>query len=72
MDEAVYVLKPKQPRKPNTELDSRSFRDGAIFLFKRAGYKKTNLLVCRLQLPNGKRIRIDRGDPNKPHLTVPD
>jgi len=53
MDEAVSVLKSKQSRKPKTELESRSFRDGAIYLFKRADYKKPTWF-CRVKVPNGK------------------
>jgi hypothetical protein len=39
MDNPVSILKPKRVRKDKTELDSRSFKDGAIYLFRRADYK---------------------------------
>jgi len=53
MDESVSILKSKQPRKPKKELDSRSFKDGAIYLFKRADYKKPTWF-CRVKVPSAK------------------
>ena len=50
MSEAVQTLK---LRKPKTELESRSFKDGAIYLFRRADYKKPTWF-CRVKVPNGK------------------
>ena len=54
MDESVSILKAKQPRKPKKELESRSFKDGAIYLFKRADYKKPTwfCLTRRCVVPN--------------------
>ena len=53
MSEAVQPLKQPRVRKPRTELESRSFRDGAIYLFRRADYKKPTWF-CRVKVPNGK------------------
>jgi integrase len=53
MDGAISVLKQKRVRKAETELESRSFKDGAIYLFKRADYKKPTWF-CRVKVPNAK------------------
>ena len=53
MNVAVENPKPKRERKAKTELDSRSFRDGAIYLFKRADYVKPTWF-CRVKVPNAK------------------
>jgi hypothetical protein len=53
MDEVVQPLKQPRIRKPKTELESRSSKDGAIYLFKRAEYKKPTWF-CRVKVPNGK------------------
>jgi integrase len=50
--------KPKDPsekkaRKPKTELESKSFKDGAIYLFKRADYVKPTWF-CRVKVPGAK------------------
>lgn len=50
MVEPVQALK---QRKPKTELESRSFKDGAIYLFRRADYKKPTWF-CRVKVPNGR------------------
>ena len=39
----------KRPRKPKTELESRSFKDGAIYLYRRADYKKPTWF-CRIKV----------------------
>jgi integrase len=53
MDETVQGLKPKPIRKAKVELESRSFKDGAIYLFRRADYKKPTW-SCRVKVPNSK------------------
>ena len=53
MNVAVENPKPKRERKAKTELESRSFRDGAIYLFKRADYVKPTWF-CRVKVPNAK------------------
>jgi hypothetical protein len=53
MDGAISELKSKKVRKEKTELESRSFKDGAIYLFKRADYKKPTWF-CRVKVPNAK------------------
>ncbi len=53
MDDSVSILKPKRVRKAKTELESRSFKDGAIYLFRRADYKKPTWF-CRVKVPNTK------------------
>ena len=53
MSEAVENPKPKRQRKAKTELESRSFKDGAIYLFKRADYVKPTWF-CRVKVPNAK------------------
>ena len=53
MDRAVSDLKPGNSRKEKQELDSRSFKDGAIYLFRRADYKKPTWF-CRVKVPNAK------------------
>lgn len=40
-------------RKPKTELESKIFRDGAIYLFRRADYKKPTWF-CRIKIPHTK------------------
>ncbi len=45
-------MEPKRKRKSKSELESRSFKDGAIYLFKRADYKKPTWF-CRIKIPNG-------------------
>ena len=54
MDRDVSDLKPGNSRKEKQELDSRSFKDGAIYLFRRADYKKPTWF-CRVKVPNAKR-----------------
>jgi len=53
MDDTVSDPKTKQLRKAKTELDSRTFKDGAIYLFRRADYKKPTWF-CRVKVPNAK------------------
>lgn len=53
MDESFSELKPRKTRKAKTELESRTFKDGAIYLFKRADYKKPTWF-CRVKVPNAK------------------
>ena len=53
MDEAVQSSKPKKERKAKTELESKTFKDGAIYLFKRADYVKPTWF-CRVKVPNAK------------------
>ena len=53
MNEAAESPKPKRDRKAKTELESRSFRDGAIYIFKRADYVKPTWF-CRVKVPNAK------------------
>jgi integrase len=53
MDGVISELKSKKVRKEKTELESRSFKDGAIYLFKRADYKKPTWF-CRVKVPNAK------------------
>lgn len=43
----------KAPRKPKTDLESKIFRDGAIYLFKRNDYKKPTWF-CRVKIPGAK------------------
>jgi integrase len=43
----------KKARKPKTELESKSFKDGAIYLFKRADYVKPTWF-CRVKVPGAK------------------
>jgi integrase len=51
------TLKPEtsetKKRKDKTVLESRTFKDGAIYLFKRADYKKPTWF-CRVKVPNAK------------------
>ena len=49
MGETSEVSKRKIERKAKTELESRSFREGAIYLFKRADYVKPTWF-CRVKL----------------------
>ena len=53
MDDSGSILNAKSKRKEKTELDSRSFKDGAIYLFRRADYKKPTWF-CRIKVPNAK------------------
>ena len=53
MDEAENDSAPKKIRKPKTELESKVFKDGAIYLFKRADYKKPTWF-CRVKVPGAK------------------
>ena len=53
MDEAADESKLKRERKAKTELESRTFREGAIYLFKRADYVKPTWF-CRVKVPNSK------------------
>ncbi len=48
MDDVVEGL--KKLRKPKNDLESRSFMDGAIYLFRRADYKKPTWF-CRVKVP---------------------
>ena len=49
MDEQAAVVA-ERGRKPKEALDSRSFMDGAIYLFRRADYKKPTWF-CRVKVP---------------------
>ncbi len=53
MNEAVESSKRKLIVKFKTELESRTFKDGAIYLFKRADYVKPTWF-CRVKVPNAK------------------
>jgi integrase len=53
MDEKVNKSKQKRERKTKTELESRTFKEGAIYLFKRADYVKPTWF-CRIKVPNSK------------------
>ena len=53
MDETADKSKLKRERKAKTELQSRTFREGAIYLFKRADYVKPTWF-CRVKVPNSK------------------
>ena len=53
MSESVSELKTKRRRKPKTELERRSFKDGAINLYRRTDSKKP-IWYCRLKVPNAK------------------
>jgi integrase len=53
MVENLSETEAKKPRKPKTELESKSFKDGAIYLFKRADYKKPTWF-CRVKVPGAK------------------
>ena len=53
MDEAGSEQQAQRLRKAKTKLESRSFRDGAIYLFRRANYK-TPIWFCRIKAPNSK------------------
>ena len=41
----------KRPRKSKEALDSRTFRDGQIYLYRRQDYKK-QIWFCRIKIPN--------------------
>ena len=43
----------KRPRKSKETLDSRTFRDGQIYLYRRQDYKK-QIWFCRIKVPNTK------------------
>jgi len=43
----------RQPRDQKQDLESRSFRDGAIYLFRRGDYKKPTWF-CRVKVPGAK------------------
>ena len=43
----------KKKRQPKAALESRTFKDGAIYLFKRADYKKPTWF-CRIKVPHVK------------------
>jgi len=43
----------KRPRKSKEALDSRTFRDGQIYLYRRQDYKK-QIWFCRIKVPNTK------------------
>lgn len=49
MVEILSETKTKKTRQPKTELESKSFKDGAIYLFKRADYKKPTWF-CRVKV----------------------
>ena len=53
MNKAVENPKPQKERKAKTELESKTFKDGAIYLFKRADYVKPTWF-CRVKVPNSK------------------
>jgi integrase len=53
MEQAATDAKAKRERKAKAELDSRTFNDGAIYLFRRADYKKPTWF-CRVKVPNSK------------------
>ena len=43
----------KRPRKSKEALDSRTFRDGQIYLYRRQDYKK-QIWFCRIKVPKTK------------------
>ncbi|MBJ7252710.1 MAG: hypothetical protein JHC89_15220, partial [Acetobacteraceae bacterium] len=45
--------KSTRTRKPKSELESRIFKDGAIYLFRRTDYKNPTW-VCRIKVPDTK------------------
>ena len=51
--EPAKIDRRRQPRDQKTELDSRTFRNGAISLFRRADYKKLTWF-CRVKVPGAK------------------
>ncbi len=53
MDGVGSEPKARRPRKQKEKLESRSFRDGAIYLFRRADYKKPTWF-CRVKVPSSK------------------
>ena len=53
MDGVRSKPKAQHTRKQKSKLESRSFRDGAIYLFRRADYKKPTWF-CRVKVPNSK------------------
>jgi integrase len=53
MEDNLFEAAEKKQRKPKTELESKSFKDGAIYLFKRADYKKPTWF-CRVKVPGAK------------------
>ena len=54
MDGVASQQSAQRQRKAKTKLESRSFRDGSIYLFRRANYK-TPVWFCRIKVPNSKR-----------------
>ena len=44
---------PNRTRQPKTDLDSRTFKDGAIYLYRRADYKKPTWF-CRIKVTGAK------------------
>lgn len=53
MTENTKIDRRKQPRDQRSDLDSRSFRDGAIYLFRRGDYKKPTWF-WRVTVPGAK------------------
>ena len=49
----------KSARKAKADLDSRTLKDGAIYLFKRTDYKKPTWF-CRIKIPNGPGYRVSK------------
>ena len=53
MDNTQKKSSEKKTRKAKSELESKSFKDGAIYLFKRADYVKPTWF-CRVKVPGAK------------------
>ena len=53
MSGSVSELKPKPSRRPKRDLEKRTFKDGAISLYRRTDSKKP-IWYCRLKVPNAK------------------
>jgi len=53
MTEPTKIDRRRQPRDQKQDLESRSFRDGAIYLFRRGDYKKPTWF-CRVKVPRAK------------------
>jgi hypothetical protein len=53
LSKTVISKRKSSERKPKSELESKSFRDGAIYLFKRADYVKPTWF-CRVKIPGAK------------------
>ena len=49
----MTILADKRSRKSKETLDSRTFRDGQIYLYRRQDYKK-QIWFCRIKVPNTK------------------